>query len=122
MLHATTEEKQDAFNFVFLSSYSYLLTAPPVEFITELKPVTTTEKHKVELTCEISDETAEVVWLKNMTPIKSEGRFKITSRGQKRTLVISSAELDDESDYTVEVRDKTSTAKLTVEGKNNPCT
>ena len=79
--------------------------------------MTTTEKNKVEFMCQISDETAEVTWYKNKKPIKSEGRFKITSRGKERRLVISSAELDDEAEYTCEVRDKSSTAKLTVEGK-----
>ena len=98
--------------------YFLSLTAPPVEFLIELTPITVEEKEKAEFFVEISDETAEVTWLKDGKPITAGGPYKMTSIGKKRHLIIKEAELPDQAVYTCTVRDKTSVAELVVERKS----
>ena len=55
--------------------------------------------------------------MKDGQPIRSGGPIKITRVGKEHRLVVKEAELTDQANYTCQVRDKTSTAELIVEGK-----
>ena len=70
---------------------------------------------KLELTCKVSDTTAEVKWKKNGSPVTS--RARISRNGYKSTLVIENVESDDSGDYSCEARNQAGFMSSTVEIK-----
>ncbi|XP_022091183.1 twitchin-like isoform X3 [Acanthaster planci] len=84
------------------------------KFIKDLSPVTVVESQPCALTCEISDFTSEVKWLKDGKPVKLDDRVAATMDKGVRRLVIYKATFDDAGEYTVKFVDLESKAKLTV--------
>ncbi|XP_038047566.1 titin-like, partial [Patiria miniata] len=88
---------------------------PPVEFLTELTPITVTERQTAEFICEVSDEKAEVTWLRDGKPIEPSDKYLIVKRGRERRLSVTNTEFPDESDYTCVIGDRKTSAELLVD-------
>ena len=73
----------------------------------------------LELTCNVSDTTAEVKWKKNGSPVTSKAR--ISRKDDKSTLVIENVVIDDSSNYSCEAHNQagsmSSTAEIKVMGR-----
>ena len=68
--------------------------------------------------CELTKANVKVQWLRGKEPIPPNGNFKIEVDGAIHRLTIRDATGVNVGDYTAVARSKTSTAKLTVEGKD----
>lgn len=88
-----------------------------LEFTTPLKDVSVPEKKQAKFECAINKDVAKVMWFKGSDIITPGNNYEIIDDGKKHILIINKCEFDDEGEYTIMVLDKTSTAKLTVEGK-----
>ncbi|XP_038051694.1 twitchin-like [Patiria miniata] len=84
------------------------------KFVKELSPVTVVESRSCALTCEISDFTSEVKWLKDGKPVTLDDRVVTKMDKGVRKLVFYKAAFDDAAEYTVKFADLESKAKLTV--------
>jgi hypothetical protein len=85
----------------------------------KLKDQKVKEKETATFTCELNKENAPVKWLKAGNEIASNNiKYKITVDGSKYSLQILECELEDINDYTISFKNKKSTARLEVEGKN----
>nr|XP_006823016.1 PREDICTED: titin-like [Saccoglossus kowalevskii] len=90
-------------------------------FVKDLEDVEVVENEAVELTCEVSDEKAEVSWLKDGVEIKpDDDKYEFKSSGRRRSLCLKSATVKDEAEYTCVVGDTSTTAELFVEDKVQP--
>ena len=69
----------------------------------------------LELTCQVSDTTAEVKWKKNGSPVTS--RARISQNGYTSTLVIENVVSDDSGDYSCEAHNQAGFTFSTVEIK-----
>ena len=92
-------------------------TALPVEFLTELKPLKVAEKQTAEFVCEISDENAEVTWMRDGQPIEESDKFLIVKRGLERRLSVTNADVPDGATYSCMVGDRRTSADLLVDGE-----
>lgn len=88
-----------------------------MDFTVPLKDVTVHEKKQAKFECTITKDVPKVMWLRGSDIITPDQKYDIIDDGKKHMLVINHCEFEDEGEYTVEVLGKTSTAKLTVEGK-----
>lgn len=88
-----------------------------MDFTVPLKDVTVHEKKQAKFECTITKDVPKVMWLRGSDIITSDQKYDIIDDGKKHMLVINHCEFEDEGEYTIEVLGKTSTAKLTVEGK-----
>lgn len=88
-----------------------------MEFTVPLKDVSVPEKKQAKFECSINKDVPKVMWFKGSDIITSGNNYEIIDDGKKHILIINNCEFDDEGEYTIEVLGKTSTAKLTVEGK-----
>lgn len=95
----------------------FLLSELPTEFTKPLADVTVTEKETVCLECEVSKANKPGKWFKNGQEIKQDDNVKFVTYDKIHRLIIKSAVLDDEAEYTVEVDGQTSKSQLYVEGK-----
>ena len=68
--------------------------------------------------CELTKANVKVQWLRGKEPIPPNGNFKIEVDGAIHRLTIRDATGVNVGEYTAVARSKTSTAKLTVEGKD----
>lgn len=78
--------------------------------------------------CEVSPSTAITTWMKDDSNLRESPKHKFTSDGKDRKLAIIDVQLSDIGVYTCVAtlgkKEKTSTAKLMVEGRptyNTPC-
>ena len=91
--------------------------AAPIEFLTEIQSVQAVEDEPAVFTCEISDENADVTWLKNEEEIKPDDeKYEFIVSGKKRGLKVKSTDVSDTAEFTCKTKDKTSSASLTVTG------
>lgn len=88
-----------------------------LEFSVPLKDVSVPEKKQAKFECAINKDVPKVMWFRGSDIITSGNNYEIIDDGKKHILIINNCEFDDEGEYTIEVLGKTSTAKLTVEGK-----
>ena len=108
--------------FVFCVSLFYnpnpfpSIEAPAI-FTVPLKDTSVTEKKSVTLTCEVTKPCKKVKWFKNGKPIKSEKGLKISSKDKSHSLSIAKCSQQDEGEYTIQMGEESSTAKLFVDGK-----
>lgn len=88
-----------------------------MDFVIPLKDVSVPEKKQAKFVCTITKDVAKVMWHRGDDVITSDHKYDIIDDGKKHILVINCCEFEDEDDYTVAVLGKTSSARLTVEGK-----
>lgn len=88
-----------------------------MDFVVPLKDVSVPEKKQAKFECAITKDVAKVMWHRGDDVITSDQKYDIIDDGKKHMLIINCCEFEDEDDYTVAVLGKTSTARLTVEGK-----
>lgn len=85
----------------YSSQAKLTVTEPKVYFKRKLPDITNTEQNgDVELTVEVSDESASVTWIRNVDiVIKSQDRFKLVKKGTKRILRISKMTKEEDKEY-----------------------
>lgn len=88
-----------------------------MDFVVPLKDVTVPEKKQAKFECTITKDVPKVMWYRGDDIITTDQKYDIIDDGKKHILVINCCEFDDEDQYTIAVLGKTSTARLTVEGK-----
>ncbi|XP_072180965.1 twitchin-like [Diadema setosum] len=87
----------------------------PVEFLSDIQPVQVVENETAVFTCEISDENADVTWLKNGEEIKPDDeRYEFTVSGKKRALTVKKTDVSDSAEFTCRTKDQSSSATLKV--------
>lgn len=64
----------------------------------------------------MSKEGLKASWQKNGKALPVDNRIKVTADKDTHRLTITSAMVEDKAEYTVKVADKSSTAKVFVEG------
>lgn len=95
----------------------YKFVEKPLEFVKPLKDIEVTEGQDIELECVLSKEGVKATWQKNNKALPVDNRVKVTSDKDTHKLTIRSALVEDKGEYKVKVADKTSTAKVFVEGR-----
>lgn len=88
-----------------------------LNFEDPLKDVSVPEKKQAKFECTITKEVSKVMWFRGAEIVTPGPKYEIIQDGCKHMLVINSCEFDDESQYSVEISDKKSSAILSVEGK-----
>ena len=88
-----------------------------MEILKPLKDVTVTEGQPFTLECELSKPDVPVRWLKDGELLAASGRCKLIVDGCIHRLEMPQSAVDDEADYTIEVRDKSSKCMVLVEGE-----
>lgn len=72
----------------------------------------------VSFTCELTKPNTKVYWYKGKVPITPEdNKYTITNIDCQYTLTVKGVKPDDESDYTIDVKGKKSTAELFIDSK-----
>lgn len=102
----------------------FQLKAVPLKFIKELKDIVLSEAESIGSSavfeCEVSPSTAITSWMKDGSNLRESPKHKFTSDGKDRKLAIIDVQLSDRGEYTCVAtlgkKEKTSTAKLIVEG------
>ena len=95
----------------------------PAIFTVPLEDATVWKHETVTLTCEITKPGQKVNWLKNgkALSIKEKSRMKITTDGNKHTLVIPKSEITDTAEFTCSLNRVKTHAKVTVKGRLHHC-
>uniref|UniRef100_A0A671KGA9 Ig-like domain-containing protein n=1 Tax=Sinocyclocheilus anshuiensis TaxID=1608454 RepID=A0A671KGA9_9TELE len=96
----------------------------PLKFVKELQDIVLQEAESIGSSavfeCQISPSTAITTWMKDGSNIRESPKHKFTSDGKDRKLQIIDVQLSDTGEYTCVAKlgnkEKTSTAKLVVEG------
>lgn len=91
-----------------------------MEILRPLEDVTITEIPKtLTFECEVSKINVPGKWLHNGEPVVASDKYEIFGKGVIHRLTIHNVDGKDEGKYTIRVKDKSSEAKLAVEG-NTP--
>ncbi|KTF76117.1 hypothetical protein cypCar_00035785, partial [Cyprinus carpio] len=106
------------------SPFGFQLKAVPLKFVKELKDIVLQEAESIGSSavfeCQISPSTAVTTWMKDGSNLREDPKHKFTSDGKDRKLQIIDVQLSDTGEYTCVAKlgnkEKTSTAKLIVEG------
>ena len=102
---------------VYWSFTASCLSVEDIQFVRELKNVKINElPATATLECELSKEVDSVQWLKNGQPIKRGIKYDIVADGRVHRLVINEVDDEDDAEYTIVVKSKTSKANVYVEG------
>lgn len=88
-----------------------------MDFVVPLKDISVHEKKQAKFECTITKDVSKVMWYKGGDIITPDQKYDIIDDGKKHMLIINCCEFDDEDEYTIEILGKSSTARLTVEGK-----
>ncbi|XP_017571838.1 myosin-binding protein C, slow-type isoform X5 [Pygocentrus nattereri] len=101
------------------SSTELFVKVLPVKIVKELEPVNTTVNERIELECEVSEEGAQVKWLKNgvEVPTGVRSRYRVKSEGTKHWLIIDDAMKEDTGTYSLMATGGTSEARVQVDLK-----
>nr|XP_033470121.1 myosin-binding protein C, slow-type isoform X7 [Epinephelus lanceolatus] len=91
----------------------------PVKIVKGIEPVKTTVNERIELECEVSEEGAQVKWMKNgvEVPTGVRSRYRVKSEGTKHFLVIDDASREDTGTYSIMATGGTSEAHVQVDLK-----
>ncbi|XP_037837043.1 myosin-binding protein C, slow-type isoform X6 [Kryptolebias marmoratus] len=91
----------------------------PVKIVKDIEAVKTTVNERIELECEVSEEGAQVKWMKNgvEVPTGVRSRYRIKCEGTKHYLVIDDASRDDTGTYSIMASGGTSEARVQVDLK-----
>lgn len=92
------------------------LTEPPTQFIIPLNEATCQEGEDVTFTCEVTDEKIPARWFKDSEKLQPSDKHVMKKDGRVHTLTIKDAQLEDRAEYTIELKDRKSSAPLFVEG------
>ena len=85
------------------------------QFVAKLQDVEVKERQEATFTVEVSSDKDKVTWHKDgQVLLETDVRFQIVAEGVRRQLVIRSASLQDEGEYTCALGDKECTAELVV--------
>uniref|UniRef100_A0A4W5QNK3 Myosin binding protein Ca n=1 Tax=Hucho hucho TaxID=62062 RepID=A0A4W5QNK3_9TELE len=90
---------------------------PPVTITKLLDDVHVVVGEKVEFECEVSEEGANVRWMKDGVELTKDGKYRIKKDGKKHTLVINEATIEDIGMYYVYTNGGESKGELEVEVK-----
>uniref|UniRef100_A0A8C4Y4R9 Myosin-binding protein C, slow-type n=1 Tax=Gopherus evgoodei TaxID=1825980 RepID=A0A8C4Y4R9_9SAUR len=90
---------------------------PPVVVTKALEDLSTYVGERIELSCEVSEEGANVKWFKNGVELTNEprSRYRLKVDGKKHTLIIEEATKADNATYSVMTTGGQSAAKLAVD-------
>nr|XP_032637850.1 myosin-binding protein C, slow-type isoform X5 [Chelonoidis abingdonii] len=90
---------------------------PPVVVTKALEDLNTYVGERIELSCEVSEEDANVKWFKNGVELTNEprSRYRLKVDGKKHTLIIEEATKADNATYSVMTTGGQSAAKLSVD-------
>ncbi|XP_026168655.1 obscurin isoform X4 [Mastacembelus armatus] len=116
-------EREDSGTIVFLAegvrtSGKLIVTEPPSMISKPFSDISTPEKEKVTLECEVFRSNADVKWFKDDVELKPGKNFSIHSLGRKRTLVINKCTPEDAGTYICRTTDDSTCAKLTVHARD----
>nr|XP_057934363.1 myosin-binding protein C, slow-type isoform X2 [Doryrhamphus excisus] len=91
----------------------------PVKIVKGIEPVKTTVNERIELECEVSEEGAQVKWMKNGVEIPTgvRSRYRVKCEGTKHMLVIDDASLEDTGTYSIMATGGTSEGHIQVDLK-----
>ncbi|KAM3859135.1 myosin-binding protein C, slow-type [Diretmus argenteus] len=91
----------------------------PVKIVKNIEPVKTTVNERIELECEVSEEGAQVKWMKNgvEVPTGVRSRYRVKCEGTKHFLVIDDASKEDTGTYSIMATGGTSEAHVQVDLK-----
>ncbi|XP_074554860.1 myosin-binding protein C, slow-type isoform X1 [Halichoeres trimaculatus] len=91
----------------------------PVKIVKGIEPVKTTVNERIELECEVSEEGAQVKWMKNgvEVPTGVRSRYRVKCEGTKHFLVIDDASREDTGTYSIMASGGTSEAQVQVDLK-----
>ncbi|XP_074863618.1 myosin-binding protein C, slow-type isoform X2 [Carettochelys insculpta] len=90
---------------------------PPVVVTKPLEDLSTYVGERIELSCEVSEDDANVKWFKNGVELTNEprSRYRLKVDGKKHTLIIDEATKADSATYSVMTTGGQSAAKLSVD-------
>ncbi|XP_066525660.1 myosin-binding protein C, slow-type [Hoplias malabaricus] len=91
----------------------------PVKIVKELETVKTTVNERIELECEVSEEGAQVKWMKNgvEVPTGVRSRYRVKCEGTKHWLIIDDAMKEDTGTYSLMATGGTTEAHVQVDLK-----
>ncbi|XP_008299219.1 myosin-binding protein C, slow-type isoform X4 [Stegastes partitus] len=91
----------------------------PIKIVKGIEAVKTTVNERIELECEVSEEGAQVKWMKNgvEVPTGVRSRYRVKSEGTKHFLVIDDASREDTGTFSVMATGGTSEAHVQVDLK-----
>ncbi|XP_056281097.1 myosin-binding protein C, slow-type isoform X2 [Pseudoliparis swirei] len=91
----------------------------PVKIVKDIEAVKTTVNERIELECEVSEEGAQVKWMKNgvEVPTGVRSRYRVKCEGLKHFLVINDASREDTGSYSIMATGGTSEAHVQVDLK-----
>lgn len=91
----------------------------PVKILKDIEPVKTTVNERIELECEVSEEGAQVKWMKNgvEVPTGVRSRYRVKSEGTKHWLIIDDASKEDTGTYSLMATGGTTEAHVQVDLK-----
>ncbi|XP_068573442.1 myosin-binding protein C, slow-type isoform X3 [Cebidichthys violaceus] len=91
----------------------------PVKIVKNIEAVKTTVNERIELECEVSEEGAQVKWMKNgvEVPTGVRSRYRVKCEGTKHFLVIDDASREDTGTYSIMATGGTSEAHVQVDLK-----
>ncbi|XP_046878465.1 myosin-binding protein C, slow-type isoform X6 [Hypomesus transpacificus] len=91
----------------------------PVKIVKDIEAVKTTVNERIELECEVSEEGAQVKWMKNgvEVPTGVRSRYRVKSEGTKHWLIIDDASKDDTGTYSLMATGGTTEARVQVDLK-----
>ncbi|KAJ7989515.1 hypothetical protein DPEC_G00305350 [Dallia pectoralis] len=90
---------------------------PPVTITKLLDDMHVVVGDRVEFECEVSEEGANVKWMKDGVELTKDGKYRIKKDGKKHTLIITEAEMEDIGLYHVYTNGGESKGELEVEAK-----
>jgi len=91
-----------------------------VEFVRSLENATVTEGQPLRLSCSLSKENCQVIWLKDDQEIKvnddeeEDSRFIATNDGRSYRLEVKESKMTDAGIYTIKVEDKQQTCQVVI--------
>ena len=106
-------------NFIF---FFFEFLEAPVEFVRPLENLTVTEAQPLRLSCTLSKDNCQVIWLKddqeiNINPEDENNRFVATNDGRVYRLEVKESKMIDAGMYTIKVEDKQQSCQVTITGK-----
>ena len=103
--------------FMKLKIFSFSITEAPLEFTIPLSEQICKEGETVTFLCEVTEANVPAKWFKNGIELQPSEAVSMEMEGKVHRLVLKEAQLDDTAEYTVVIKDKSSSAKLTVQGE-----
>ena len=100
----------------FVFRFSFL--EEPLEFLVPLGDIDIMETQTATFMCEVSKPAQTASWYKGERELKADKRIEMLVEESKHFLIIKESITKDEADYTIKIKDKSSTGTLFVEGQN----